>query len=79
VGDFNGDARPDLVVPMSQSLLVFLADEDGGFEPAGTYLDDAIVKAAVVVDFGADGTQDLVVADGTHQSLVVLFGSARRT
>ena len=79
LGDFNGDARQDLVLARSDSgdLSIFPGDGAGGFGaallvPAGTGPGD--VRAS---DFNADGNEDLAVS--LNSGLEILLGDGTGT
>jgi FG-GAP-like repeat len=81
-GDFNGDAIPDVVVTRGQggddrhnSVLVFLGNGDGTFQPPNRFPGGSHNPfQLVVIDPNRDGKQDLVIGDALANSLSVLLG-----
>ena len=86
VGDFNGDAIPDLaIVNASQMATVLLGDGTGTFTTSwtgsvGTTFD---VAGLAVADINGDGISDLVLAngdyDGANSDVTVLLGKGDGT
>ncbi|MBI1764031.1 MAG: VCBS repeat-containing protein [Acidobacteria bacterium] len=79
-GDFNGDGKPDLVMPRglgNEPLLLQLSAANGRFTTTtgafGTYT-NRNASAAISADFNGDGKNDLAVADGTARELTLLSG-----
>jgi VCBS repeat-containing protein len=77
VGDFNGDADPDLAVgDMSPGeVLVFLGGAGGTFSGPTTLTVDSGVSSVAVGDFNRDGDPDLAVANFNLGRVSVLRGS----
>ena len=74
-GDFNGDARPDIVLGAGvQPTRVRLATGSGGFS-APLLLPSQITNpgALETADFNFDGLDDLVIAAGSSPSIEVLI------
>ena len=65
VGDFNGDAKPDLVVANfgSTNVSVLMGKGDGSFQMAVNYRAESSPSSVAVGDFNGDGRPDLAVAD----------------
>ena len=76
VGDFNGDGKLDVIVPITQgsfntpTLLEFLGNGDGSFAASRTMLTDAPIGSSLiaglftVVDLNHDGRTDLIEQRG---------------
>lgn len=87
VADFNGDGKPDLVVPnlLSGSISVFLGNGDGSFKAAQTY--DLIqndgtalgTPGIVAADFNGDHKMDIAVVNSNRKSVDVLLGNGDGT
>jgi len=81
-GDFNGDGIPDVVVTRDQgggnrhnSVLVFLGNGDGTFQPAAVFPGGIYNPFQIVVaDLNGDGKQDLLIGNALANSLSVLLG-----
>ena len=76
-GDFNGDAKLDLVVANSGSsnnVSVFLGNGDGTFQSAVDYVAGSVPYAVAVGDFNGDGKLDLVVANTDSNNVSILLG-----
>jgi hypothetical protein len=73
VGDFNGDAIPDLAVAMSGELDVFLGNGIGGFTLVNSHLFGGAIEAVATADFNRDGHVDVAVAEGGVTSEVDIF------
>jgi hypothetical protein len=67
VGDFNGDAVPDVAVAnaLSNGVSVLLGNGDGTFQGPRNFESGASPFVVAVGDFNGDGRQDLVVSNGT--------------
>ena len=78
-GDFNNDARLDLVTANSETntVSVVLNNGDGTFQPPVNYTVDAFPYSVVVGDFNGDGNLDLAVANG--QTVGILLGNGDGT
>ena len=67
IGDFNGDGRPDFVVPTNGGPIVILLGKGDGTFTTGTPINTTAPftpTSAVVGDFNGDGKQDLAVLSG---------------
>jgi hypothetical protein len=76
VGDFNGDARPDLVVASGgrNALEVIINASIGGFGSGPMIGTDCCMPWSVTVaDFNADGRQDTAVLLGSGWAAVSVF------
>ena len=79
VGDFNGDAKPDLAVISSGSISydpgsvsVFLGNGDGTFQaPEGFGTNSRRAGAVAVGDFNGDGKLDLAVTTPAGVSVLM--------
>jgi FG-GAP-like repeat len=80
VGDFNGDAVPDLVAVDSQANTVSFqfGNGDGTFTPAaeGPQQVGSTPDALAVGDFNSDGGSDLGVANFGDATVTVLLGNS---
>ncbi len=83
VGDFNGDAKPDLAVgggtcggcPPLSAVMVFLGNRDGTFRAAKGYaVGDNSESAVAVGDFNGDSKLDLATANLNTNNVSVLLG-----
>src|SRR6516164_1156948 len=80
VGDFNGDAIPDLAVAnYGGTVSVILGKGDGTFLPAKNYPAGIYPASVAVGDFNGDGNQDLAVANGGSNNVSVLLGKGDGT
>ena len=90
VGDFNGDAKPDLIVAGLPNVSVLLGKGDGTFtqasgSPINMYSPSAGTDpgpcGVVVGDFNNDGKLDFAVANGgyTFNNVPVLLGNGDGT
>ena len=80
VGDFNGDAKLDMVVIYSGSntVNISLGNGDGTFQPSVDYPSSSFPFSAAIGDFNADGKLDLVVAN-QNGSVSVFLGKGDGT
>ena len=81
IGDFDGDARPDLAVANngSNSVSVLLNNGDGTFAPATNFAIGAGQFAVATADLNGDGRLDLVTASQATNNVSVLFGNGDGT
>ncbi len=78
VGDFNGDARPDLAIAdLSGYVTVLLGNGTGGFTAASgsPFPAGSGPESVAVGDFNGDGKLDLAIANGTGDNVTVLLGN----
>jgi hypothetical protein len=79
VGDFNGDAKPDLAIANwgRANVTVLLGDGKGGFTaaPGSPFTVGSCPNSVAVGDFNGDGKPDLAIANGGADSVTVLLGN----
>jgi hypothetical protein len=75
VGDFNGDADPDLAVAIYRdSVSVVLGKPGGGFGPPTKFAVGETPISVAVGDFNGDADPDLAVANIVSDTVSVLLG-----
>jgi FG-GAP-like repeat len=76
VGDFNGDADPDLAVgnTSSDTITILLGGAGGDFTVATTFNAGDFPVHVAVGDFDGDGHLDLAVANATSDSVSIFLG-----
>ena len=85
VGDFNGDAKPDLAVADSgfyrggTTVSIFSGNGDGTFQPPMDYGVGHVPYSIAAADLNADGKLDLAVANARSMSVSVLLGNGNGT
>ncbi len=79
IADFNGDGIPDLAFANegATNVTVMLGNGSGGFTPSASSPFDVGSSASFVAagDFNGDGKQDLAVACGITNQVVILLGN----
>jgi hypothetical protein len=82
VGEFDGDAKPDLVLTtgtFGSSVSVLLGKGDGTFQNALNVPVGRGPTRVVVGDFDRDGKQDIAVANSVDNTVSVLLGNGDGT
>src|SRR5262245_50235261 len=76
VGDLNGDGRPDVATPNSQTsaVTVLLGNGDGTLAPFNAYPTFSEPQDVRMADLTGDGILDLVTPDYTGGGVTVLRG-----
>jgi hypothetical protein len=64
-GDFNGDARLDLIIPLAASYYFYPGNGDGTFGTPSTYASPALGTNLVAADLNGDGKLDLIWNTGS--------------
>ena len=77
VGDFNGDGKQDLAVPIANtnSVLILLGDGAGSFSAGSNFRVGSLPVFVVVNDFNGDGKQDLATANTNSHNVSILLGN----
>ena len=81
VGDFNGDARPDVVVANYYlgSVTIFLCNANGTLTQGSSFAVVSTPDAIAVGDFNQDGRLDLAVANQFGANISILLGNGNGT
>jgi hypothetical protein len=81
-GDFNGDGKPDLAVPIygnPASVAILLGNGDGTFQPAsGSPFAAGDVRLFKTADFDCSRSGNLRTVSGTRLRLLVAIASGLR-
>ena len=79
IGDFNGDAKPDLVVVnrSSDNVSILLGDGAGSFSSPSSFAVGSFPNSVAIGDLNADGNLDVAVTNGGGDSgyVSILLGS----
>jgi hypothetical protein len=81
IGDFNGDAKPDIVTATrsSNSVSILLGNGDGTFQANAEYPAGPNPEAVATADVNGDGKLDLVTTNYFAHTVSVLLGSGNGT
>ncbi len=90
VADFNGDGRQDLAVANQNcssswncgndgAVSILLGNGDGTFQPQNLIVSGLQPSSMAIGDVNNDGKADLVIANGSLNSVVVLLGNGNGT
>ena len=81
IGDFNGDARPDLAVVnhYGSSVSVLLGNGDGTFAPRQDFATGLYPTSVAIGDLNVDGKLDLATANSQAYTVSVLLGNGNGT
>jgi hypothetical protein len=81
VGNFDGDAFPDVVFPFvsEQAIRLLKNDGQGGFHPLNTYLTGRTPVAVSTADLNGDHHADVVLADSGDDDVAVFLGNGNGT
>ena len=74
VGDFNNDARPDLLVLNFTTVTMLLSKGDGTFQTGVTYPISVNASLGAVSDLDGDGNLDVVLSNFAGNNVIVLLG-----
>jgi hypothetical protein len=80
IGDFNGDANPDLAVAnrYSDNVSVLMGNGNGSFQSAVIYGAGGGPSSVAISDLNGDANPDLVVANRYSRNISVRLSNRRR-
>jgi hypothetical protein len=80
LGDFNGDLRPDIVVPnaLDGTVSILMGNGDGSFQTHMDYAVGGLPQNVVVTDVNADAKLDLIVP-AVQAGVAILLGNGDGT
>jgi hypothetical protein len=79
VGDFNGDGKPDFVVPFYNYVYVYLGNGDGTFGALKKQTEGFDITGMLVGDFNRDGKLDLATSIYNSGDVGTLLGNGDGT
>jgi len=72
VGDFDGDAIPDIVAAVGDAVSFVKGNGDGSFQPPQSFMAGVSIDGLAAADLNKDGKLDLVAADQLEGADVLL-------
>ena len=79
VGDFNGDANPDLVVPNNPNNVGILLNNGNGIFTTTSFTNTGALVFVAVNDFNGDNNADLAIANISPSRIDVRLGNGNGT
>jgi len=75
--DINNDSHPDILVPLNETIGLFLGNGDGTFVDQTDYSVGKNPQSVIVADFNQDNKPDLWVIHGTSKDAYLLNGDGQ--